>query len=101
MTVIIAIPPKMGVIQANIGFRTLVCRCGGDVCSWFVGELLAAPLRWGCVTLGWCGLFGAAGGVATQIVSRMSNLADVIWNNAPKRILEPFPAQVQGAKSVY
>ena len=60
MTVIIAIPPKMGVNQANIGFRTLVFRCGGDVCSWFVGELFAAPLRWGFVTLGWCGLFAAA-----------------------------------------
>jgi methane/ammonia monooxygenase subunit C len=69
---------------------------------WFVDELFAAPLHWGFVTLGWCGLFGAAGGVAAQIVSRMSNLADVIWNNAPKAILDPFPSQVgPGAKSVY
>ncbi len=52
MTVIIAIPPKMGVIQADIGFRTLVCRCGGDVCSWFVGELFAAPLHWGLCDVG-------------------------------------------------
>jgi len=38
--------------------------------------------------------------VAAQIVSRMSNLADVIWNNAPKSILDPFPAQVAtGEKS--
>mgnify|MGYP003396721743 FL=1 len=65
---------------------------------WFVDELFAAPLHWGFVTLGWCGLFGAAGGVAAQIVSRMSNLADVIWNNAPKSILDPFPAQVANAK---
>ncbi|MFO0699758.1 MAG: methane monooxygenase/ammonia monooxygenase subunit C [Nitrospira sp.] len=28
---------------------------------WFVDELFAAPLHWGFVTLGWCGLFGAAG----------------------------------------
>ncbi|MDH4154053.1 MAG: methane monooxygenase/ammonia monooxygenase subunit C, partial [Nitrospira sp.] len=69
---------------------------------WFVDELFAAPLHWGFVTLGWCGLFGAAGGVAAQIVSRMSNLADVIWNNAPKSILDPFPAQVAAnTKSVY
>jgi methane/ammonia monooxygenase subunit C len=32
--------------------------------------------------------------VAAQIVSRMSNLADVIWNNAPKSILDPFRAQI-------
>ena len=25
---------------------------------WFVDELFAAPLHWGFVTLGWCGLFG-------------------------------------------
>ena len=69
---------------------------------WFVDELFSAPLHWGFVTLGWCGLFGAAGGVAAQIVSRMSNLADVIWNNAPKSILDPFPSQVgPGSKSVY
>jgi methane/ammonia monooxygenase subunit C len=24
----------------------------------------------------------------------MSNLADVIWNHAPKSILDPFPGQV-------
>jgi len=52
--------------------------------------------------LGWCGLFGAAGGVAAQIVSRMSNLADVVWNNAPKAILDPFPSQVNpNAKAGY
>ncbi|HWV47806.1 MAG TPA: methane monooxygenase/ammonia monooxygenase subunit C, partial [Nitrospira sp.] len=69
---------------------------------WFVDELFSAPLHWGFVTLGWCGLFGAAGGVAAQIVSRMSNLADVIWNNAPKSILDPFPSQVgPGHKTVY
>jgi methane/ammonia monooxygenase subunit C len=52
--------------------------------------------------LGWCGLFGAAGGVAAQIVSRMSNLADVVWNNAPKSILDPFPSQVAtGQKTGY
>jgi methane/ammonia monooxygenase subunit C len=40
--------------------------------------------------------------VAAQIVSRMSNLADVIWNNAPKSILDPFPSQVgTGAKTGY
>jgi methane/ammonia monooxygenase subunit C len=39
--------------------------------------------------------------VAAQIVSRMSNLADMIRNNAPKCILDPFPAQVAKAKSVY
>jgi methane/ammonia monooxygenase subunit C len=69
---------------------------------WFVDELFSAPLHWGFVTLGWCGLFGAAGGVAAQIVSRMSNLADVIWNNAPKSILDPFPSQVAtGQKTGY
>ena len=69
---------------------------------WFVDELFSAPLHWGFVTLGWCGLFGAGGGVAAQIVSRMSNLADVIWNNAPKSILDPFPSQVNpNAKSGY
>jgi methane monooxygenase/ammonia monooxygenase subunit C len=36
---------------------------------WFVDELFSAPLHWGFVTLGWCGLFGAGGGVAAQIVS--------------------------------
>ena len=61
---------------------------------WFVDEMFAAPLHWGFVSLGWCGLFGAAGGVAAQTVSRMSNLADVIWNNAPKSILDPFSSQI-------
>jgi len=32
--------------------------------------------------------------VAAQIVSRMSNLADVIWNNESKAILNPFASQV-------
>src|SRR6185437_4848267 len=67
---------------------------------WFVDELFSAPLHWGFVTLGWCGLFASAGGVAAQIISRMSNLADVIWNNAPKSILDPFSSQLSGgAKS--
>jgi methane/ammonia monooxygenase subunit C len=39
--------------------------------------------------------------MVVQIVSRMSNLAGVILNNAPKSILDPFPAQIQGTKSVY
>ncbi|MBS0184630.1 MAG: hypothetical protein JSS39_19755 [Nitrospira sp.] len=65
-------------------------------------ELFSAPLHWGLVTLGWCGLFGAAGGVAAQIVSRMSNLSDVIWNGASKDILDPFSKQVgAGAKTGY
>ena len=66
---------------------------------WFVDEMFAAPLHWGFVALGWCGLFGAAGGVAAQTVSRMSNLADVIWNNAPKSILDPFSSQVAAANA--
>ncbi len=37
---------------------------------WFVDKLFSAPLNRGFVTLGWCGLFGAAGGVSAQIVSR-------------------------------
>ncbi|MBS0181113.1 MAG: methane monooxygenase/ammonia monooxygenase subunit C [Nitrospira sp.] len=61
---------------------------------WFVDEMFAAPLHWGFVALGWCGLFGAAGGVAAQTVSRMSNLADVIWNAASKSILDPFSSQI-------
>ena len=28
---------------------------------WFVDELFAAPLHWGFVTLGWCGLFERPG----------------------------------------
>ena len=60
---------------------------------WFVDEMFAALLHWGFISLGWCGLFGAAGGVAAQTVSRMSNLADVIWNNAPKASLIHFPAR--------
>ena len=52
------------------------------------------PAHWGFVTLGWCGLFGAGGGVAAQIVSQMSNLAGVIWNNAPKSILDLCTSQV-------
>ena len=36
---------------------------------WFVDELFSAPLHWGFVTLGWCGLFGGTGGVAAQIVA--------------------------------
>src|SRR5207237_1568538 len=54
---------------------------------WFVDELFAAPLHWGFVTLGWCGLFGGTGGVAAQIVARMSNLCDGFWNNERKESL--------------
>ncbi len=70
---------------------------------WFVDEMFAAPLHWGFVSLGWFGLFGGAGGVAAQTVSRMSNLADVIWNNAPKSILDPFSSQIatSSARSGY
>lgn len=32
--------------------------------------------------------------MAAQTVSRMPNLADVIWNHAPKNILDPFPGKV-------
>ena len=66
---------------------------------WFVDEMFAAPLHWGFVALGWCGLFGAAGGVAAQTVSRMSNLADVIWNNAPRSILYPFSSQIAASNA--
>ena len=58
---------------------------------WFVDELFAAPLHWGFVTLGWCGLFGGTGGVAAQIVARMSNLCDVVWNNESKDCLKVIP----------
>jgi methane/ammonia monooxygenase subunit C len=58
---------------------------------WFVDELFAAPLHWGFVTLGWCGLFGGTGGVAAQIVARMSNLCDVVWNNESKDCLHVIP----------
>jgi methane/ammonia monooxygenase subunit C len=37
------------------------------------------------VILGWAGLF--SGGIAAQIVTRYSNLTDVIWNNQSKEIL--------------
>jgi hypothetical protein len=40
--------------------------------------------------------------VAAQIVSRMSNLADVIWNSESKAILDPFSKQVgSGARTGY
>jgi methane/ammonia monooxygenase subunit C len=42
-------------------------------------------LHWGFVILGWAGLF--AGGIAAQIITRYSNLTDVIWNNQSKEIL--------------
>jgi methane/ammonia monooxygenase subunit C len=58
---------------------------------WFVDELFAAPLHWGFVILGWCGLFGGTGGVAAQIVARMSNLCDVVWNNESKDCLHVIP----------
>jgi len=48
-------------------------------------ELFSAPLHWGFVILGWSGLF--AGGVAAQIITRYSNLTDVIWNNSDPIIL--------------
>lgn len=68
---------------------------------WFVDELFSAPLHWGFVILGWCGLFGAAGGVAAQIVSRMSNLADVAWNNQSKAILDPWAKEGAPARTGY
>jgi len=34
---------------------------------------------------GWAGLF--SGGIAAQIITRYSNLTDVIWNNKSKEIL--------------
>ena len=52
---------------------------------WFMEELFSAPLHWGFVILGWSGLF--AGGVAAQIITRYSNLTDVIWNGQSKVIL--------------
>ena len=52
---------------------------------WFMEELFSAPLHWGFVILGWSGLF--AGGVAAQIITRYSNLTDVIWNNCDPIIL--------------
>ncbi len=58
---------------------------------WFVDELFAAPLHWGFVTLGWCGLFGGTGGVAGNIVLRMSNLCDVVWNKESKDCLHVIP----------
>ncbi|WP_240143562.1 methane monooxygenase/ammonia monooxygenase subunit C [Nitrosomonas sp. JL21] len=47
-------------------------------------ELFSAPLHWGFVILGWAGLF--SGGIAAQIITRYSNLTDVIWNNQSKEI---------------
>jgi methane/ammonia monooxygenase subunit C len=44
---------------------------------WFVDELFAAPLHWGFVTLGWCGLFGRTGGVAARSGAHV-NLYDVV-----------------------
>ena len=52
---------------------------------WFMEELFSAPLHWGFVILGWSGLF--AGGIAAQIITRYSNLTDVIWNGQSKVIL--------------
>ena len=52
---------------------------------WFMEELFSAPLHWGFVILGWAGLF--SGGIAAQIITRYSNLTDVIWNNQSKEIL--------------
>ncbi|SFO12685.1 methane monooxygenase/ammonia monooxygenase subunit C, partial [Nitrosospira briensis] len=42
-------------------------------------------LHWGFVILGWSGLF--AGGIAAQIITRYSNLTDVVWNGQSKVIL--------------
>src|SRR5438105_15631130 len=61
---------------------------------WFVDELFAAPLHWGFVILGWCGLVGGAGGVAAQIVAPMSNLGDVVWNNESKDCLHLIADEV-------
>ena len=52
---------------------------------WFMEELFSTPLHWGFVILGWAGLF--SGGIAAQIITRYSNLTDVIWNNQSKEIL--------------
>ena len=52
---------------------------------WFMEELFSAPLHWGFVILGWSGLF--SGGIAAQIITRYSNLTDVIWNGQSKVIL--------------
>ena len=52
---------------------------------WFMEELFSAPLHWGFVILGWSGLF--AGGIAAQVITRYSNLTDVIWNGQSKVIL--------------
>ena len=52
---------------------------------WFMEELFSAPLHWGFVILGWSGLF--SGGIAAQIITRYSNLTDVVWNNQSKVIL--------------
>src|SRR6185437_5400406 len=52
---------------------------------WFMEELFSAPLHWGFVILGWSGLF--AGGIAAQIITRYSNLTDVVWNGQSKVIL--------------
>jgi methane/ammonia monooxygenase subunit C len=46
---------------------------------------LARPLHWGFVILGWSGLF--AGGIAAQMITRFSNLTDVVWNHQSKIIL--------------
>src|SRR5437879_12194461 len=55
---------------------------------WFVDELFAAPLHWGFVILGWCGLFGGTGGVAAQVVARVCNLCGVGWNDESKDCLQ-------------
>ncbi|HEX7234825.1 MAG TPA: methane monooxygenase/ammonia monooxygenase subunit C [Nitrosospira sp.] len=52
---------------------------------WFMEELFSAPLHWGFVILGWAGLF--SGGIAAQIITRYSNLTDVVWNGQSKVIL--------------
>lgn len=53
---------------------------------WFMEELFSAPLHWGFVVLAWAGLF--QGGLAVQIITRFSNLTDVVWNNQDRKILD-------------
>ena len=57
----------------------------------YFGNLLLAvgmgllASRLGFVILGWSGLF--SGGIAAQIITRYSNLTDVVWNGQSKVIL--------------
>lgn len=49
------------------------------------GRTLQRAAARGFVILGWAGLF--SGGIAAQIVTRYSNLTDVVWNSQSKAIL--------------